>query len=147
MKNLLSLLLCGVIGCGQSGIKSIVGAVAIDNQPLDQASLVFWPRDSIYLGCMAANATDADGRFTCHPDPKQGQGQPGVYRILVSTESDRAALLAAVFAASKAPHLVRSLPRPKVPLIYGQEQTTPLHAELEAGVNDLQILELSSNPN
>ena len=124
-------------GCsgGSSSGTSIKGQVLFNSKPVTDARVLFHGEGG------ASAVTDQDGKF--HLDGSRGKGvKEGKYRVVVYKYVDKSGKvpeadeLEQLIAAGQ----VKSL----LPVIYGEQETTPLSAEIKPGTNELKPFELKS---
>jgi len=77
------ILVVGTIGCGQGRPKTVPvsGTVTLDGQPVDGASVTFYPASG---GRPAMGTTDAQGNFTLTTFEKGDGAIPGTYNVTVT---------------------------------------------------------------
>ena len=147
---LLGLLLCS-FGCNKNphGVTMVTGIVTLDDQPLDQATVIFHPPEGNQA---ASGRTDAEGKFAVTTGSSEaGTGaQPGHYQVAIakmglSPEGER--LEAEAMRTGRVFNSVNytiSL----IPKIYGNPATSGFEATVEKGKKNHFIFKLEgSAPN
>lgn len=143
--SLAVLIVVGLSGCGGSEISRVIGSVCMDDEPLLEVNVTFWPKNDPGLGILSALGVDDDGGFDIRPDPHLGPGKAGTYLVMIT---DRQLMQAfAALANGTDAKSVRCPQREKlIPKKFTQRHSTPLVVEIARGVNELDPFELVSDP-
>lgn len=112
-------------GCSQQpGVKSVAGTITFDGKPLAHAKVVLWPVEP--NGHSVVGMTDKDGRFridtASHPSIRLDEGE---HIVLVSLQDDK-----------------HGEPLSKILDPYGDPETSPLRAQIAAGDNRIESIEI-----
>jgi hypothetical protein len=119
-------LLISAVGCHGKKLVPIAGVVTLDETPLDQAVVQFYPEGSD--GEPARGVTNKDGKFELSTDRVKGV-RPGTYRAVVVK-----------FDTSGAARRKQSV----LPALYGSKDTTPFRYTVPH--DGPIVLKLSSSP-
>ena len=116
---------CG--GGGGGGGSEATGSVLLDGKPLANAQVQFIAKEG---SAIHTATTDAAGKFTLKESAGNNPLQPGAYVVTVSKATVPSGGMGATVN--------------EVPPVYQNQGRTPLHADLQAGKNDLPPFELRS---
>lgn len=139
---LLLLLFVGVLGCGESYVKTeyIKGKVIFKSEPLADALVTFHPNDS--SGVPASGTTDANGEFELFAvGGKPGAGAiAGDYTVTVSKQDTQNREIPDPNSSGGVRTVVSStLVTPKD---YSKKETSPLTVTIAAGKNEPITIDL-----
>lgn len=126
-----------LIGCsGGSTATTVKGQVLYDGKAVSDAQVLFHGEGG------SSAVTDQEGKF--HLDGTFGQTiKEGNYRVVVSKYVDKKGKIPEPeeLEQLEAAGLVKSA----LPLIYADQETTPLTAEIKPGANELEPFELKKH--
>lgn len=122
-------------GCAGSEVKLVLGSVSLNGAPLDRVSVCFWPvGDSV--GTLICPAVESDGTFEIVPLADRGQGNPGNYRVTVKEQ---------LFDPEAVNNGMAGYQLPRIGSKYAAPEKTPLQVALQAGENELEGLNVTSD--
>ncbi|MCI0459851.1 MAG: hypothetical protein L0Z62_23115 [Gemmataceae bacterium] len=139
-----SIILVVLSGCGSSGVYPVKGKVTVEGKPMaGGGSIIFVPLGT-QAGKQAGGNIETDGTYTLTTNSPGDGSLPGEFRVVIVqvTEKEPEAT-----PDGQAPAKGWSLPpAERIPLLYGDQDRSPLKATVEAkNPNELNF-DLKRNP-
>jgi hypothetical protein len=119
------LLVLSAIGCSEP-VGTVSGTVTLDGKPLPTGRVVFHPEERRFAPAFAR--LDVDGHYELKRAKGKRGAAPGKYRVSIQRAGKE--------GDPKFQVVARAFP---IPEIYGNEESTPLVAEVLAGENTINF--------